>query len=73
MAAFNSARITIIKVCFALQVFARDKDKIDQSDVCDLIQAAYQTAKVAHRTCCLPDDIINAVVKAVVSVIIFYS
>ncbi|XP_068213431.1 uncharacterized protein [Palaemon carinicauda] len=52
------------QVWFFIQVYANDKEKIDKNDVFDFIQAAYQTAKFAHRNNCLPDDIILAVVKA---------
>ncbi|XP_066958540.1 uncharacterized protein [Macrobrachium rosenbergii] len=69
--AFISASTHVIELLsdadqlrFFIKVYANDKEKIDKNDVFDLVQAAYQTAKFAHRSHCLPDDIIMAVVKA---------
>lgn len=49
---------------FFIKVFARDEETIGKSDAFELIQAAYQTAKCAHPNHCPPDDILMAVVKA---------
>ncbi|XP_042862530.1 uncharacterized protein LOC122247364 [Penaeus japonicus] len=49
---------------FYIKVFAGDEEKISQGNLYELIFAAYHISKVAHQTCCLPDDILMAVVKA---------
>ncbi|KAG7172107.1 uncharacterized protein LOC121862450 [Homarus americanus] len=49
---------------FYIKVFAGDKEKIERKDVYELVFAAYQISTVAHHTCCLPDDILMAVVNA---------
>lgn len=49
---------------FYIKVFAEDKEKIDKKDVCELVFSAYHISKAAHHTCCLPDDILMAVVNA---------
>lgn len=49
-------------------MFAGDEEKISQGNLYELVFAAYHISKVAHQTCCLPDDILMAVVKAAVSV-----
>lgn len=49
---------------FYIKVFADDKEKIERKDVYELVFAAYQISTVAHHTCCLPDDILMAVVNS---------
>ncbi|KAK7082244.1 hypothetical protein SK128_024687 [Halocaridina rubra] len=50
---------------FFIKVYSKEKDKIEKNDVLDLVQSAYEMAKSAHRMCCLPDNILMAVVKAI--------
>ena len=49
------------------QVYAGDQEKINKGDVFDLISASHQVSTCAQRTCCVPDNILMAVVKCAVS------
>ncbi|XP_045119651.1 uncharacterized protein LOC123509425 [Portunus trituberculatus] len=48
---------------FYIKLYAGDQEKISKGDVFDLISAAHQVSTCSQRTCCLPDDILMAVVR----------
>ncbi|KAG0711978.1 hypothetical protein GWK47_019461 [Chionoecetes opilio] len=48
---------------FYIKVYAGDQEKINKGDVFDLISATHQVSTCTQRTCCVPDDILMAVVN----------
>lgn len=50
---------------FYIKVYAGDEERINKTDVFDLISAAHQVSTCTQRTCCLPDNILMAVVNGV--------
>ncbi|KAK3890741.1 hypothetical protein Pcinc_005315 [Petrolisthes cinctipes] len=50
---------------FYIKVFSDDEEKIGRSDVEELVFATYHSSTTTHKTCCLPDDILAAVVTGV--------